>query len=219
MERTDTRTCKKCKRKIEFDLDNINGIVYHGGGFYHSVCFVDYCNGRAAESSSPIWQKHINNMLKLEDEARKRIGRKRDKDDLNNYLVKHYDITTPPDNFWLSVAELENGKYKQKKCNPVSVGTLLGAWQWGQKKLDSIDRKNRINKIGPKNGEQRIFYDFAILVNKIPIYLKAKAKLEAEEAERIAREQEKVKINYNNIYVAQTQTEGLDDISALLDDF
>ena len=220
MPRTDTRKCTKCKQEIEFDLDNISGIVYHGNGFYHSACFVDYCQGRAAESGSPDWQRYINDMSQFENKAKKRIEYKRSKDDLNDYIIHHYDVAAVPDNFWRVTAELENGSYKKKKCNPVSIATLLDAWKWGQVKLDSINRKNKMNNVGPKTGEQRIAYDLAILVGKIPVFLKAKAKRDAEEVERQARDKEKTKINYNNIASnVVPKSEGLDDISDLLDEF
>lgn len=216
----DSRKCTKCKQKIFFDLDNISGIVNFKNLFYHSDCFVEYCHGRAAESGSPVWQKYINNMSKFEDEAKKRINYRKSKNDLNNYLISHYDVQEIGDKrFWTVVTELEQGVYKKKKCNPVPTDILLDAWKWSQVRLDAINRKNKIARKGPSNDIERIPYDLAIIVKHIPDYLKAKAKREAEEADRIAREKERVKINYNNIYSAPVQTEGLDDISAMLDEF
>lgn len=218
MPRTDTRKCTKCKQKIEFDLDNISGIVRYNNVFYHSDCFVEYCKGRAAKSSSPLWQQYVNNITPFENAAIEKISYKRDKDDFNEYLLKHYDVIEVQKRFWEVVADLENGKYKQKKCNPVSTKTLFEAWKWGQVKLDSINRKNKMNRTGPKNDEQRILYDLAILVGKIPLFLQVKAKREAEEMERQRQAKERAVINYSNFNTTPKSTEGLDDISALLDE-
>ena len=215
----DHRKCTKCKQEIYFDLDNISGIVRFNNLFYHSNCFVEYCKGRAAKSGSPVWQKYIDDMTPFENAAKEKINYKKNKDDFNVYLLKHYDVTEIPTRFWNVVADLENGNYKQKKCNPVSIKTLFEAWRWGQVKLDSINRKNKINGTGPKNDEQRVAYDLAVLVGKIPLFLKAKAKRDAEEAERVAQEKNKVKIDYNHINNTQAKTEGLDDISNILNEF
>ena len=71
---------------------------------------------------------------------------------------------------------------------------------------------------GPKDDAQRVNYDLSVVISHVPDYLKAKAKREAEEAERQARMQERVKVNYKNLSYTQIQVDGLDDISALLDE-
>lgn len=218
MPRTDTRKCTRCKKQIEFDLDNISGIVRHGNAYYHSACFVDYCKGRAAESGSPLWQKYIDDLTPFENAAKEKINYKKTKDEFDDYLLKHYDIQETDTRFWMFVAELEKGKHRQRKCKPVSVSTLFGAWKWGQRNLDSINRKNKQNRSGPKTDAERIYYDLSIIVKHIPDYIKAKSKHEVEEAARKAREKERVRINYNDIYVAPAQQEGLDDISDILDE-
>lgn len=219
MPQTYTRKCTKCKEKIEIDLNNISGIVRYNNLFYHSDCFVEYCNERAAESGSLVWQKYINDMTKFENAAKEKIYYTKTKDDFDDYLLKHYDVQEVETRFWMTVAQLEKGKYKQRKCKPASVSTLFAAWRWGQKNLDSINRKNKQNKKGPKTDAERIFYDLSIIIKHIPDYIKYKAKLDAEEAEREAKEKERVKIDYRRFNKTPVKTEGLDDISDMLDDF
>jgi hypothetical protein len=208
-----------CEKEIYFELDNISGIVRHGNAYYHSACFVDYCKGRAAESGSPLWQKYIDDMTPFENAAKEKINYKKTKDEFDHYLLEHYDIQKTESYFWMTVAQLEKGKYAQRKCKPVPLSTLFCAWKWGQKNLDSINRNNKKNRKGPKTDVERLNYDLSIIVKHIPDYLKAKAKLDAEEAERVAREKERVKINYSNFNIVPVKAEGLDDISALLDEF
>ena len=181
---------------------------------------MEYCQGRAADGGSSIWHKYIKDMSQFENAAKKRINCKRYKDELNEYLLHHYDIQEIADKrFWTVVADLDKGLYKAKKCKPVSTQILLDAWKWGQRKLDSINRKNKMAKKGPKNDIERIPYDLAIIVKHIPDYLKAKAKRDAEEAEREAEAKNSVKINYNNIAIQQeSKSNGLGDISDLLDE-
>ena len=215
----DHRKCYKCKQEIWFDIDNISGIVRHGSGYYHSDCFVEFCKGRAAASGSPLWQSYIDNMTPFENAAKEKINYKKTKDEFNEYLLKRYNIQETETRFWNTISELEKGKYKQRKCNPVPVGTLFSAWKWGQRNLDSINRRNKQNNTGPKTDAERINYDLAIIVKHIPDYLKAKAKRDAEEAERLARIKEEIKIDYTRIRSMKIETDGLDDISDLLDDF
>lgn len=218
MPQTITRKCTKCKEQIVIDVDNISGIVRYKDLFYHSACFVEYCQGRAAKkSSSPVWQQLLNDMSPVENAAKEKISYKLSKDRLNEYLLSHYDVVAVPDRFWNVVAEIENGEYKQKKCNPVSISMLLDVWKWGQKNLDIINRNNKKSGKGPKDDNQRISYDLAILVGKVPNYLKQQAKRELEEAERKAMEKENLKIDYNRVQAKKEET-GLGDISNLLDD-
>ena len=87
------------------------------------------------------------------------------------------------------------------------------------KNLDSINRKNKKNNKGPRSDIERLPYDLAIVVQHIPDYLRAKAKIEAAEAERKEKAKSATRIDYKKIYVAPKKVEGLDDISDLLDEF
>ena len=73
-----------------------------------------------------------------------------------------------------------------------------------------------MNHKGPENDEQRIPYDLAILVRKIPNYLAYKAKQDALQAEV---KMPAPRINYDNMQRTEIKHEGLDDISDLLDEF
>jgi hypothetical protein len=71
---------------------------------------------------------------------------------------------------------------------------------------------------GPKNDEARLVYDLAILVNKVPNYLAHEAKIKALQEE--AKKETKINhINYDSMQRTEIKHEGLDDISALLDEF
>lgn len=94
---------------------------------------------------------------------------------------------------------------------------ILEVWEWAQKKLDDINRNNKANNRGPTDDNQRLRYDFAIVVNCVPDYLEYKKKQEAEEMERRINRKEVINIDYSKIKTV-TNKEGLDDISSLLDE-
>lgn len=215
-----TRKCTKCGQEIPIIRDDIHGVALLKGKFYHTECLTGWAQDRVQRPRhAEYWEFALEHMDVCEEDARKAINKRFCKDDFNEYLLNTYDVIDIPSRFWSIVGDLENGKYRKRKCKPVTLETLYGAWKWGQKNLDKIDRGNRMNNKGPKDGEQRLNYDLAILVQKVPLYLKHQAKQQAEEAERLERQKSAVKINYNNIANnSVASNNGLDDISSLIDD-
>lgn len=224
MKKVIDRKCNACKQSIKIHRDNVEGVVHHKNFYYHTVCFCELAEHKAKlKSGKPAeWQSALEHIEDLEREAKELITRNsarpaRRTDCLNDYLIAQYNVSAVPNSsFWMAVNELENGFYKGRRCKKVPVETLLEAWKWGQRKLDEINKKNKIHHRGPQDDSSRILYDFAILVTKIPNYLAYKAKQEAEQA---AAKVNTSHINYNNIQKTSTQMEGLDDISDMLDDF
>lgn len=216
-----TRKCQGCGEEIIVERDNISGIALLTKGlYYHTNCLVEIAAKKVqAKRHAAYWDVAFEHIDVCEKNAIKAINKRFCKDDFNEYLLSRYDVIDIPTRFWSIVEDLENGKYRKRKCNPVSIETLFGTWKWSQKNLDKIDKSNKMNNKGPKNGEQRLNYDLAILVQKVPLYLKHQAKQQAEEAERLERQKSEVKINYNNIANSSVQSNGnIDDISSLLDD-
>lgn len=214
-----TKECPVCKTTIDIDIYNIHDIARVRSVYYHTKCLDEYANKMVKrEKHAAIWDDVVKNISGCEKEAKEIIYKRYWQDKLNEHLNSHYDIMVMPERFWEMVVQLNNGLYKGKKCKPISIDTLYGAWCWGQKKLDSINRQNKQNKKGPKTDTERLPYDLAILVQHIPDYLKYKAKCDAEEAEREAQKKEKIKIDYNKVNTSVVKTEGLDDISDMLDE-
>lgn len=214
------RKCGGCSDVIEIRRNNITDILYYKNKYYHSKCFCDIAEKRskAKRSTAAEWQTALDNLWELEADTKKMLESAWIKDDLNDWLLNHYNITSVPSRFWQMLADLEHGIYKCKKCKPVTMETLFGTWKWGQRKLDSISRNNKINHKGPTSDDARIMYDLSIIISKVPNYLSHVSKMKMVQAEE-KRESAKTHINYNN--VQQTKIEnngGLDDISGLLDD-
>lgn len=214
------KECPVCKMAIEVDnINNIHGIARVRSKYYHTKCLKEYAQKLAKrERHDAIWDDVINNIAFYEKEAKEIMYKRYWQDKLNDHLKKHYNIVVMPERFWEMIMKLHDGIYKNKECKPISMDIIYGAWRWSQKNLDSINRKNKQNRKGPKTDIERLPYDLTIIIQHIPDYIKAKSKHEVEEAARKAREKERVRINYNDIYVAPAQQEGLDDISDILDE-
>lgn len=214
------KICAVCKQEIEINIHDIHDIARLKSKYYHPACLKEYAQKRVKTKKHDVcWDYAIGHICECEKDAREIIYKKYWQDLLNEHLLKHYDVITMPDRFWEKIMDLHNGVHKGKKCKPVQMETLCGTWMWGQVRLDSINRKNRQSRLGPKNDNDRLNYDLAIVLNHIEDYKKYVAKLEAEEAERAAREKERVKIELNDVYKPQEVTDGIGDLSEILDEF
>lgn len=221
MKKVVDRKCNACKQPITIQRDNVQGVVYYKELYYHTTCFCELAQRRSQlKRGKPVeWKDALDNVEEYERYAREilsvRLPYKGAKDDLNDYVLSQYNVTAIPGRFWQVVADLNKGIYKNKRCKKVSTEILLEAWKWGQKKLNEIDKYNRAHHKGPTDDQQRVVYDLAIIVGKIPNYLSYKAKNEAakEEAKTITH------INYDNMQRTDSRQDGLDDISDLLDEF
>lgn len=214
------RKCAACPKPIEIDKEHTSNIVYYKGKYYHSNCFCDIATKRSQSKikSASEWKEALDNLWELEAETEKMLKTSIAKDELNEWLLSHYDIAVVPVRLWQIVADLERGIYKGKKCRPVSMEMLLGVWKWGQRKLDEIAVNNRANRNGPSNGDDRIRYDLAILLGHINDYIKHTQRNKEEVADIAAKVQNAKKFDYEKIYEqAQKKTE-TDDILNLMND-
>jgi hypothetical protein len=170
---TITRKCACCKNEIVIDVDDVRDVVYFEGLYYHSTCFKEMATRKATSKRGKPqkWQDALDRLWELEADSKKMLEYRMTQDELNEWLLKHYDIIEVPKRFWQVVADLGAGKYKQRKCKPVSIQTLCGCWKWGQHKLDEIYRNNKMYNKGPTDGSARLSYDLAVLVGKVPQFI------------------------------------------------
>lgn len=214
------KKCVHCGEEIQIDINNINGISLCKDKYYHTHCLNELAQTKIqSKRHASYWDIAVENPHVYENDAISTIKTKFYRDKLNKHLLKYYDVVSVSQWFWNVISELGNGNYRKKKCKPVDVELIYHTWVWGQRKLNTIALNNKKNHKGPVNDEQRLNYDLSIIVSKIPNYLAYKKKSDAEEAERKKAQEDKVKINYNNVAQSTgTQNHGLDDISSLLDE-
>lgn len=181
------RKCAHCKEEILVDRNSIDNVLQYDGKYYHIFCFEEMASEKAASKrGKPAkWQAALNNLQELQNETKSIIEYSWTRDDLNDWLLMNYDIAAVPSRFWQVIAELEQGKYKGKKCKPIKIETVLGVWQWGQKKLNDISANNKQLNKGPNNDNDRIAYDLAILVQKVPQFIAYQEKQRATKEEMV----------------------------------
>lgn len=214
------RKCAKCKGEIVIHKNDIRDVLQFQDRYYHYGCFEELANEKASSNRGKpqMWKDALDNIWELESDTKKMLEHYFAKDDLNAWLLNNYDITMIPTRFWQVVADLENGKYKNKRCKPVNITTLCSMWRWGQKHLDKIAANNKSSNKGPGNDSDRLRYDLAILISHTEDFKKHQNKIKAMDAERQIAERENIKINYNKIKTVSSNHEGLDDINDLLEE-
>lgn len=212
------RKCAKCKGEIVVDVDDIKDVVKRGQTYYHKQCFIQHVEEKAGTKSAAMWKKELDNINFLEEDAKVTLQAQWAKDALNQHLLRFYDVVVVPNRFFQMVADLNNGEYKKKRCKSIITKDLLDAWVWGQHNLDKIARNNKAKHIGPKTDSDRIMYDLAIIVGKMPVFFERREQQRAAEIERQRELKDTVKIDYNKVTSNKTQDNSLQDISSLVDD-
>ena len=213
------RKCTACEKNITINnKENLGHILRYKGKYYHTECFIALAKSRVAKnnSHSVSWQKALNNIDALIEDARLAITVKVKTDPLNDYLLINYDVGSLSSRFWSMISDIGNGVYRHKKCKPIDCNMLLDMWKHYQKQLNDINKWNR-SKGKNINGECRANYDLAILMGKYSEYIKIKAKQDAEEADLKLKQKESIKIDYSKIESTHKSV-GIDDISDLLDE-
>lgn len=212
------RKCKQCKETIVIDVDNIQGVALYNKSYYHTDCLRSNAEQKvtAKRGKWQAWATALEQIEKYEQEAYNSIRAFAVRNELNKYILDHYDVVTVPSRFWQVIADLENGKYRQKVCRPVSTEDVLGAWKWGQQRLDKLNVKNKMNNSGPAGDEERVMYDLAIIVSKMGKYWAYKKQKTATDAELIHEASTVCDIDMSRIGQAQQETKR--DISSISDD-
>lgn len=214
------RKCSACLNPIEIDKNHTSNVVFYKKKYYHSSCF---CNLAMKRSQSKIksaseWKDALDNLLELEAETENMLKSAIAKDELNEWLLFHYDIAVVPARLWQIIADLDRGMYKGRRCKPISMEMLVSMWKWGQRRLDEIAANNRANHKGPSNGDDRIRYDLAILLGHTNDYIKYTQRNKEEAADIAAKVQNAKKFDYEKIYEQSQKKTETDNILDLMND-
>lgn len=209
-----TRTCYKCKNKINITLENLNSceFVKYKNYFYHTDCFIEQATEKVNKHNrfSITWQEALDNLDTYKSDANDAVKTVFYKDFLNEYLIDHYEVATFSNYFWNVISEIKNGKYRKKRCKKINMSEILEMWKYYQKELDKIYKENlkRGNEIF---GEDRVLYDLAIIMKNYDKIKKGIAKNKAKAAE--ATKVDAPKIDYTKI--SRTKFEQKRDLSDL----
>lgn len=200
MSRTTTRTCKKCKEKINIALKNLNSgeFVKYKSAFYHTDCFIDQANKMISKNNkaSITWQEALDNLDEYKSEARNVVKFTLYRDALNEHLIDNYEVAALSSYFWNVIAEIENGQYRKKRCKKISISEILDMWEYYQPELDKTYKEN-LRRGNEMFGEDRVRYDLAIIIKNYEKIKKGIAKEKAKAAE--ATKAEEPKIDYTKM--------------------
>lgn len=200
MSRTTTRTCKKCKEKINIALENLNSseFVKYKSAFYHTDCFIDQANKMISKNNkaSITWQEALDNLDIYKSEAKDSVKTTLYRDALNEHLIDNYEVAALSSYFWNVIAEIENGQYRKKRCKKISISEILDMWEYYQPELDKTYKEN-LRRGNEMFGEDRVRYDLAIIIKNYEKIKKGIAKEKAKAAE--ATKAEEPKIDYTKM--------------------
>ena len=211
------RKCGTCGQDIVVDRHNLDNIAFYQNRYHHVGCLVDKANkGIASGKRVAIWEKLLNRIPELQEEAKKNLGHGLIRDEFNEYLLNHYDIISVPNRFWQIIEDIGNGNYRKSKCRPTDIDRIFQTWKWGQSNLDNIASNNKIKNKGPKNDDERLHYDLAIVLKHGPQYLAYEAKNKAVAAEI---KNTSVFEDIDLYRIGQKKTEKKNDVSDIFDDF
>ena len=211
------RKCGTCGQDIVVDRHNLDNIAFYQNRYHHVGCLVDKANkGIASGKRVAIWEKLLNRIPELQEEAKKNLGHGLIRDEFNEYLLNHYDIISVPNRFWQIIEDIGNGNYRKNKCRPTNIDRIFQTWKWGQSNLDKIASNNKIKNKGPKNDDERLNYDLAIVLKHVPQYLAYEAKNKAVAAEI---KNTSVFEDIDLYRIGQKKTEKKNDVSDIFDDF
>lgn len=217
MECTLTKKCAFCGKEMIISKSDMNMISFKNKN-YHIECFKIMCNERVLKNNrySLIYADALKNIDEIKKETNSKLINRLIQDELNIYLLAHYDVGAFSGRFWDTIHDVQKGIYKNRKCVVVDLETLFEMWKVGQKKLDSTNNYNNTHG-KPMNGEERVFYDLAILMSNYEKFKKKKEK----EAAASKEVQESIKNTKENInYHVLTKKEEYDkvNIASLVDE-
>lgn len=172
MSATLIRKCAFCGEDIVLTKDDMHMVSYKKKS-YHTECFKTMCNGRVLKNNrySSIYSDALQNLDQLESEAKKKLMHRFVQDELNEYLLKRYNVFKMSERFWSTIQDLEKGKFKCRACHPVDIETLYSMWKYYQKDLDKIHEDNEKNG-KQMYGEPWAFYDLSVVLNQYSKYQK-----------------------------------------------
>lgn len=212
------RVCRHCGKEIYIERGNVHDILKFEERYFHNECFKAYVQKKlSGKRPHPKWKNELNNVSEYENDAKEAVEFWFIRDDIYRHILEHYDVVKVTSPIFTRIDAVITGTYG-RKSKPIDYADFVECWRYGQKKLDNIARKN---KAAGKNitGEARVNYDLAVVVKKFPQWKRWQEKLKAERIEAERAQREAVHINYDNMQRTEIKHEGLDDISALLDEF
>lgn len=187
------RKCACCAEMIDIDMDNSNKAICYKDKFYHFNCFLNLCDSKMqSKRTSPMWAEAKANIESLVAETTQKQRIEVAKNELNDWVLQHYDVSFMGKQFYMKLNDIYNGTYKGL-AYAISPIELFEEWQYFWKELCATRAKKGIE------GERAVNYDLVVLLSRNAEYKKIKEKERiAQEVMKQQRESEMV-VNLNSI--------------------
>lgn len=228
-----TRKCFVCKK--EFELDAID-YIKDNGKYIEIECYIQkelnkglsldivHSKIELIQETMQIEQES-NKKIEIEKERnklkskKKEINRTDNKKELTEYLIDTYEISSLPKQFYLKLAQINNGNYKTMS-EGITYEDLLIMFKKKQSYLDKV-ASNNITKGKEMSGYLRLNYDIAIILNKYDSYKLWQRQQQLLQADLIQQNnnlKDEIKIDYSKIKPEHSVTKSELDIGDILDD-
>lgn len=174
-----------CKGKIDLTQYDINEVVRYGKKYYHSECFISWCNdGLNRYKSDSTREKYIarlNNIDEWKSDAKETLCANELDDMIYKFIIDRYAIENVPPYIYNRLANIYNGSEKGL-TKGIPRAHILDMWKRKSRYLDK-QYERTIVKGYEMSKQQRILYDISILLSKYDSYLVwlNKEKLKEEE--------------------------------------
>lgn len=216
---------KNDKRNIFITRNNMNEHIYYNGSTYHKECFIKMCKEKAENAkrapSKKKWEGALNDIDKIQEESRIVFEKAMIKEELNDFIIYHYNLLTNPSNYiYTQLDRIYEGTYKGLKMS-IPIEDLFDMWKRQIVNLKSAHKK-RASKGQEFDPEQKILYDMSVLVGKYHSYLKWKEECKVYEqnisstTDNIVQPIDLDKLS--KIAQSQSKNDDEDDIDSLLDE-
>lgn len=208
------RKCPQCKEYIFFaDAENTAGTVFYNKQYYHKDCFVITCNKKLKSKKEQRldWGKALNEIPKLQQNAKKKIKVLVERDNFYNFALENYQMSSISDRMWGKLAHIYDGTY-EGLAYAIGPEELLEEWKFFMPEL--VQNREIKNIFGPS----AFAYDLAIVLNRNAEYRELMERRKVEEQVREAQKSAEVEIDMSAIHTT-TVSRGNRRLADLYDDF
>lgn len=163
---------RKCQCKCDYFIDTTkDSYIKIKNQCYHTECYIKKLeSGRDKLSHEDAKAIALELANKTFEENFKKNQEEKEDSVFVSWLCQQYDIIMLSSRFYDIRNKIYKGKYKNMSM-AIKRDHLEDMWRQKMDYLNKVnDRNRRMGKI--IEGEQRIFYDLAILINKYDDYLK-----------------------------------------------
>lgn len=212
--------CGEYINLLTLDIDHNKDVLYYKKQYYHKECL--YKNRMMLKRGAWTQEKWDKELFVMLEQTKQHINKIICNKHLYDFLSKNYNVIVFSKRFCTKINQLQEGEYP-RLMTAMPIEDLLDMWQQKLNYLNKIYAKNKNNGKN-MNGEQRLNYDLAILVNKYDSYLTWKQR-QKENQEKIEKEykENKNQIDYNKLHVkkqnvSEDNSSNDIDINSILDE-